>query len=165
MSIAFVQLNDGWNAEPNTPDVGVAVKGEIVSVRFVLNHFVFPKFEEGEEATLMFHGTERYRYGPTNDEGWYKGQCRFSRLAPRWGEFYEVSGDPELQFAPGDWRAHGPSTDDGRHFLFYFRDGTFECVARECTLELPANKAVNTDAQMRPLPSVAPGFVRRLRLR
>jgi len=31
--------------------------------------------------------------------------------------------------------------------------------------KLSPNKAVNADAQMRPLPSVAPGFVRRLPLR
>jgi hypothetical protein len=28
--------------------------------------------------------------GRTNDEGWYLGQCRFSKVAPTWGEFYHV---------------------------------------------------------------------------
>jgi hypothetical protein len=45
----------------------------------------------------------RYRLGNTNDEGWYRGQCRFSKLAPAWGEFYEVEGDPLMDKAPDDW--------------------------------------------------------------
>lgn len=35
----------------------------------------------------------------------------------------------------------------------------------EVLVSLQANKPVNTDAQMRPLPSVAPSLVRRLPLR
>jgi hypothetical protein len=65
-----------------------------------------------------------------NDEGWYLGQCRFSKIAPAWGEFYEVDGDLKLESVPNDWIVVGPeSRTTAKHFLFYLRDQTFECDA------------------------------------
>jgi hypothetical protein len=148
MSVSFVQLNDGWNAEPNAPEQRVFVDGGVVAVRFLLNPFKFSKYQEGDEATLRFMGAERYRLGPTNDEGWRMGQCRFSKLAPAWGEFYEVFGESALLSAPSDWHVVS-GTRAERHFLFYFRDETFECVAQEWSVELPANKSANTDPQLK----------------
>jgi hypothetical protein len=84
-----------------------------------------------DTGVLRFLSCERYRLGPTNDEGWYRGQCRFSKVAPRWGEFYEVSGDLRLQECPDGWVTVGPAHRTLRHFLFYFRDETFECDAAE----------------------------------
>ncbi len=68
---------------------------------------------------------------PTNDEGWWKKQCRFSLSAPDWGEFYEVERDLRSEWLPADsWQLLGPSAvAHSRHFLFYFRDQTFECDA------------------------------------
>jgi len=136
MIASFVQLNDGWNAEPNAPQPRVPVAGADVSVRFLLNAFQFPEFSEGDEAILCFRDIGRYRLGPTNDEGWHMGKCRFSRLAPIWGEFYDVSGSQNLLLAPTDWLLLGANRK-GKHFLFYFRDETFECVARDWSVDLP----------------------------
>jgi hypothetical protein len=63
------------------------------------------------------------------------GQCRFSKLAPGWGEFYLVEGDAELLDAPKDWQSVSPKQDSAKHYLFYFRDETFECSADECVIE------------------------------
>ena len=41
--------------------------------------------------------------GPTGDEGWFRGQCRFSKLAPAWGEFYEIQGDLLLDKLDDEW--------------------------------------------------------------
>lgn len=70
-----------------------------------------------------------WRLGPANDEGWDMGQCRYSKIAPRWGEFYELLGDDDLQPQPSDWIML-PGVGN-RHFLFYLRDHTFECMAGE----------------------------------
>ena len=70
----------------------------------------------------------------SNDEGWYRGQCRFSGIAPAWGEFYEVTGDLKLT-AIDDWRVVDHDQPAGRHFLFYLRDETFECEADGWRLE------------------------------
>ena len=132
----FRQLNEGWNADPNDPDPKVTVNGPDVVVSFRMNLFLFPQFTADDVGQLRFAACQRYRLGATNDEGWYRGQCRFSKLAPQWGEFYEVNGDLRLTKCPDDWVTLGRAQTSSRHFLFYFRDGTFECDASEWTFEV-----------------------------
>lgn len=131
---SFRQLNHGWNAEPNAPYPQLSVVGTSLLLSFDMNPYIFPEFSEDDRGTLEFSECVRYRLGATNDEGWYRGQCRFSKLAPDWGEFYEVSGDLRLDSSPGDWQQLGIITDAHVHYLFYLRDKTFECDALGWTL-------------------------------
>jgi hypothetical protein len=128
MSTHFRKLNEGWNADPNAPDPSVRVTGSRVVLEFTLNAFVFPQFKKEQRGQLVFSEASRYRLGPTNDEGWAMGQCRFGHLA-EWGEFYEVSGDLLLDQVPGGWNFTSTQDPAARHFLFYLRDETFECDA------------------------------------
>lgn len=148
MTTTFVQLNEGWNADPNAPEPSVIVAGPHASLTFYLNAFQFSDFSEGARATLRFKNVQRYRIGPTNDEGWYMGKCRFSRLAPAWGKFYAVSGASELPTAPSDWIANTDAPDawPAKHYLFYFKDETFECMADDWKVELPANRLLQRTA-------------------
>jgi hypothetical protein len=132
----FQQLNHGWNAEPNAPDPRVVVEGANVVVTFLMNPFQFPEFNPEDVGRLRFISCRRYRLGSTNDEGWYRGQCRFSKVAPRWGEFYEVGGDLRLAECPDDWVSVSPEAEGPRHFLFYFRDEEFECDALDWSYEV-----------------------------
>ena len=132
----FRQLNYGWNAEPNAPDPRVVAEGADVVVSFLMNPYLFPQFDVDDVGRLRFTSCRRYRLGSTNDEGWYRGQCRFSKTSPRWGEFYEVGGDLRLAECPNDWVEIGPAGEDTHHFLFYFRDSTFECEATNWSLEV-----------------------------
>lgn len=152
MSTTFLQLNIGWNAEPNAPDPVVTVEGADVLLVFYVNPYLFPEFAEEEVGVLRFVRCERYRYGTTNDEGWRLGQCRFSRLAPEWGEFYNVDGPTDLLIAPGDWQLMGPRGEAAQHYLFYLRDGTFECVAEECIIEPTAENALHRTGVRLPAP-------------
>ncbi len=141
--LTFLKLNQGWNAEPNAPLPEVYVDGNDVVLRFYLNGFQFPDFSEREFGYLRFVNSERYRLGSTNDEGWYRGQCRFDKLAPEWGEFYQVSGDFAGVAEATDWHVlNVTSSKKLRHFLFYFRDDTFECVAMECVVEQRVDNAL-----------------------
>ncbi len=142
MNPSFKQLNVGWNAEPNAPDPVVAIDGCDVLLTFFVNPFRYPEFEEDELGMLRFKDCTRYRLGSTNDEGWYRGQCRFSGLAPEWGEFYLVQGDAMLLDAPTDWKAVCAGGGPRQHFLFYFRDNTFECAARQCVVEPRADNSL-----------------------
>jgi hypothetical protein len=101
MSTRFIKLNDDWNAEPNSPAPAVAPSGNDVVLEFRLNPFQFTQFSEGDCGRLVFRNCWRYRLGGTNDEGWYLGQCRFSKVAPAWGEFYEVLA--RTCCGNGDW--------------------------------------------------------------
>ena len=149
MATQFLKLYDGWNAEPNSPDPRIAFEGNNLVLEFLLNTFRFPKYQDAEMGILRFSDCWRCRLGETNDEGFYRGQCRFTRLAPSWGEFYEVEGDlllnatldPKaffsekfnMQLAPYslDWITLGDEVSPSRHFLFYLRDETFECDAAD----------------------------------
>jgi hypothetical protein len=145
MITTFHKLNEGWNAEPNIPNPFVEVEGEDALLKFCVNPWQFPEFRKDEIGVLRFIGCQRFRLGPTNDEGWYLGQCRFSKLAPGWGEFYLVNGDAELLDAPEDWQTIHSQRKPGKHFLFYFRDDTFECVAERCEIEPSAvNSLIRT---------------------
>lgn len=131
MNTHFVKLNDGWNAEPNAPAPAVTHSGNDLLLEFRLNPFQFKQFSEGDRGRLVFRNCWRYRLGGTNDEGWYLGQCRFSKIVPAWGEFYEVQDDLKLESSP-DWMVLGPEPHvPAKHFLFYLRDQTFECDAED----------------------------------
>jgi len=140
----FQQLNDGWNAEPNAPNPSVTVEGRDVVVTFLMNPFKFPQFSPEDVGRLRFMSCSRYRLGATNDEGWFRGQCRFTRFAPKWGEFYELTGDLRLAECPNDWVGVAPVQDASRHFLFYFRDETFECDATDWSFEVLKAKQSST---------------------
>jgi hypothetical protein len=86
----WTKLNTTFDAEPNAPHPRVVVSGSNVAVRFFLNPFIWDDVEDNDEATLTFHGVLMYRLGSTNDEGFYRGQCRFSNTGIAWGDFYEL---------------------------------------------------------------------------
>ncbi|MBT8457276.1 MAG: hypothetical protein HKO95_01845 [Rhodobacteraceae bacterium] len=125
----FTQLNDGWNADPNGPMPAVAVDGSTLWLRFKPNHFVYPEYENIPHVALSFDRCARFRFTTVNDEGFYRGQCRFTGRAPKWGEFYEVAGDFEAEKRPEPWTEVSPGSEAPRQYLFYFRDECFEAIA------------------------------------
>jgi hypothetical protein len=131
--ITFTQLNHGWNAEPNDPAEAVIVRGDVVELSFVLNSWEF-EAEEGSRAALIFRQCIRWRLGSPNDEGWYRGQCRFDTSTHSWGEFYEIVDPIHAMPEPTDWQIVTAERQQVRHFLFYLRDNTFECFARDWAL-------------------------------
>ena len=130
--LTFRRLNTGWNAEPNAPELTVSVNGATVALSFYLNPYAYDA-EEDEIAQVIFTECSRWRWDATNDEGWFRGKGRFALVAPKWGEFYEIVGvDPTID--DQDWDVISSDRDDGRHFLFYFRDEAIECVAADWRL-------------------------------
>lgn len=152
MKPKFLHLNLGWNAEPNAPEPHLEVQGSDILLRFYVNPFRFEEFKEDELGFLRFVNCARYRLGPTNDEGWYRGQCRFSQFAPEWGEFYEVSGYSDAIDGPTDWDMLKTRTvGEYHHYLFYFRDNTFECVAEGCAIESRADNELERRRKRLPM--------------
>src|SRR5438046_391467 len=94
MTTRFLRLNNDWNAEPNAPEPRVTEVGADLEMTFLLNDFQFKQYHEVDIGTIRFENCWRYRLGATNDEGWYRGQCRFSKLAPKWGELYDSRKRP-----------------------------------------------------------------------
>jgi len=136
MSTVFKQLNTDWNAQPDSSNTRVTVNDNEVVLAFYMNAFQFPEFREDDIGYLRFSNPWRYRVGTVSAEDFYRGTCRFSRLAPAWGEFYEVSGDLLLKKCPDDWTEVGPRTETQKHFLFYFRDEEIEIDAESWMLQV-----------------------------
>lgn len=134
---SFVLLNPDWNAEPNVP-LPRAIPDNLnddVILYFVVTH-AHPRFSREEELGFVrFHDCSRFRFTSVNDHGWYDGQCRFSNVAPEWGAFYEVIGDFRENEEPRPWWQRSVPLHDQRNFLFYFRDETFECSARDWSFD------------------------------
>ena len=104
-------------------------------LRFSLNAFQYPSFTDDDHGVIRFITCSRFRLGGLNEDGWRAGECRYSKIAPAWGEFYELIGPDEVSELPTDW----VELRDGeslRHFLFYFSDQTFECFAADWMFQL-----------------------------
>lgn len=135
MSTKFIRLNDGWSAGPNAPEPSIEVVGRDLLLSFYINTV------DDERGVLRFKNCSRYHMRGTNDHGWYLGQCRFSKIAPAWGEFYELKGDLKLDECRAKWETVSREFTGSRHFLFYFRDETFECDADEWMFEPSSENA------------------------
>lgn len=132
----FEQLNKDWNAEPNAPEVEITVTGNDVVVEFYLNAFQFEAFNEGDKAVLTFRDCLQYRYGSPNDEGFYTfDQSRYKAFGVKWGEFYLVHDSDWKDNFPEPVAVSNQPTDELNHYLFYFRDGAFECIAKDYELK------------------------------
>jgi hypothetical protein len=138
----FKKLNEGWDANPGAPEPCVQFDESGLTLTFSLNAQLNPQFRDYDRGELFFSNCWRYRLGYPNDEGWYKGHCRFRCLAPEWGDFYEVSGDL-LDGGPPDWvLLKTEHSESSRHFVFYFKDETFECDADNWSFKvLPVSDA------------------------
>ncbi|RWD53127.1 MAG: hypothetical protein E5V89_26620 [Mesorhizobium sp.] len=125
--LTFRHLSLDWNAEPSAPDVELHIEGNSARLSFLMN----PAADGAklrEMGTLHFVGCSRIRWDASGDHAWFNGQ-----QAPKWGEFYEVTGDSRA-VSEDDWDVLAPDGPDSRHFLLCFRDDTIEVVANDWSL-------------------------------
>ena len=133
LAMRWTKLNTTFDADPNSPRPRVTVAGDRVTIEFFLNSFIWNDVQPDDKATLTFTGAFVYRLGSTNDEGFYRGQCRFSESGIGWGDFYELHDSRWQQGFPADkvvLAVPGVVPTGMKHYLYYFRDETFECVAQ-----------------------------------
>lgn len=129
-------LTEDWNADPNAPEVKLTIEGSSVTLDFFVNHFIYDKFKEGDKAKLTFPNCLKYSFSSMNDEGYYRGQYRYKYSDLPWGEFYRLDTNWETDF-PVRHIALTDITDKEKlsHYIFFFKDNTFECVAENYQLE------------------------------
>ena len=127
----YSKLNKNWNADPNAPEPVITRTDDGIALEFGLNAFVFDYIEEGDSGRLVFVNVNRFSLGPTNDEGYFRGQFRYNNDQLPWGEFYELFESNWQDNFPNDKELILPISDleEPRHFIFFFRSNTFECVA------------------------------------
>lgn len=130
----FIKHNIGWDAEPNAPmpEIKLINNNSKLSLSFYLNSFIYPNIDEESTGVIDFINCYKYRIGPTNDEGFYKGQCRFYKTGIPWGNFYEIKNSTWKKDFPKDEIILDKTLKNIKnlnHYLFYFRDETFECIS------------------------------------
>lgn len=132
--MTYTQINTDWNADPNAPEVRLTVDNNSVTLEFYLNYFLFERFHEGDKAKLTFNKCYKYTFNGMNDEGYFQGQYRYKENQLPWGEFYKVETDWEKDFPLKHEVLNGKS-DERNHYIFFFKDNTFECVAEDFKIE------------------------------
>jgi hypothetical protein len=134
-------LTKDWNAAPNAPEVQLSVKGSSVTLDFYVNYYIFDKFKEDDKARLTFTNCLKYSFNSMNEEGYYMGQYRYKYSDLPWGEFYKLNTNWETDF-PIEHIALADLTDKEKlsHYIFFFKDNTFECVAENFQLEFYNDK-------------------------
>lgn len=83
---------------------------------------------EKDIGILEFNNCYKYRLSPNNDEG----QCRFLNTDIELGNFYEIIHSNWINDFPTDGIIIDNTLKGNQalqHYLFYFRDETFECIA------------------------------------
>ncbi len=127
----YIKLNKNWNAEPNTPEPSLSKTENDIKLTFALNPFIFPHIDENDKGALEFVNVYAYRLGPPNNEGYLQRQFRYKNDQLPWGEFYElIDSNWKIDF-PEDEIILNDSVSKNklRHFIFFLRDETFECLA------------------------------------
>ena len=72
-----------------------------------------------------------------NDEGYYRGQYRFKPSILPWGEFYRLDTNWKIDFPDNSITLIKiPNEKKQKHYIFFFKDNTFECVAEGYQLTL-----------------------------
>jgi hypothetical protein len=130
----FIKLNEGWDADPNDPVPKVEIDRQLskIILSFGVNYFIHDNVTEDDVGILEFFDCYKYRLGSTNDHGFYLGQCRFSNTGIVWGDFYNMKESNWEQDFPKDEiivDVNLKKSLNNKHYLFYFRDQTFECIA------------------------------------
>ncbi len=128
----YKKLNIDWNAEPNAPEVKLQENGADLKLEFFLNPFVFDDVDEDDKGELVFKDCHKYSFNSCNDEGYFRGQYRYNNNELPWGEFYEIEHDWTKDFHPDPKILNQGIEQKGlKHFIFFLRDNTLECIARK----------------------------------
>lgn len=132
MSFKYKRLNIGWNAQPNAPEVELKTESNNLILTFYLNPYIYKNVNEYDKGKLTFKNCFKYSFNDCNDEGYFLEQYRYKNEILSWGNFYELLHDWENDFHP-DYKCLNSEVDKGkmRHFIFFFRDNTLECIAED----------------------------------
>ena len=137
--IYYVRITTNWNAHSVSPEIELQLQGLNLLMTIFLNAYVFDGFEEGDKANILFKNCSKYSLNICNDEGYYYGQYRTNPSELPWGEFYEIKSGLDREF-PEPIVNLTMDNSNKRHFIFFFKDETFECLAEDFQVEFISKK-------------------------
>ena len=139
--IDYIQITKDWNADPVSPEIKLKVDGIDLIMDIYLNHFQFDKYQEGDKVKIRFKNCAEYSLNTCNDEGFYYGQYRIKPTELEWGEFYEIKSRLDRKL-PNSIKKIQNDNLDRKHFIFFFKDETFECLASDYYLDFYNEKVL-----------------------
>lgn len=132
--VELIKLNKNYQSDPNTAYPGIKIDRKSLILSFELNYFAFD-FKEDQMGEIIFNNCYSYRLGGPNDEGFYLNQNKFwnknnfSDL--QWDCFYEVKNTPKIYLEK--FKVINPEIGVSKiklnHYVFFMKEGTFECLA------------------------------------
>jgi len=140
--IDYIKITKDWNADPVSPEVQLKVDGIDLIMDIYLNHFQFDKYQEGDKVKIRFKNCAEYSLDTCNDEGFYYGQYRIKPTELEWGEFYEIKNGL-VRKLPEPINIIQNDNLDRKHFIFFFKDETFECLASDYYLDFYNENVLN----------------------
>tara|TARA_R110002012_G_scaffold6480_7_gene30056 strand:- start:140951 stop:141769 length:819 start_codon:yes stop_codon:yes gene_type:complete len=151
--IDYFRITGDWNADPVSPEIHLEIDKNNLTMEIFVNHLVFDDFEKADKAKITFKNCSIYSLNGCNDEGYYYGQYRINSNELPWGEFYEIKSGIDRKFPEPITRIND-ELEGKRHYIFFFKDETFECLADHFKLELHdekgTQKKLNYSYKLRP---------------
>ncbi|TDR25837.1 hypothetical protein [Flavobacterium cheniae] len=132
--IEYIQLTTNWNADPVLPKIELKIDQTELIMDIYLNYYVFDNFKKGDKVKIRFKNCTLYSLNTCNDEGYYYGQYRTNPSELPWGEFYEIISGLDKNM-PNPIEIIVNNNSEKKHFIFFFKDETFECLASDHELE------------------------------
>jgi hypothetical protein len=125
------KINTNWGADPDSPKPELWSGDGTVKLTFCLNSLIFDHIEEGDKGMLEFTSVYAYRLGPTNDKAFDSEQLRnINNQAPEDGFYELIDSNRNKDFSIDKMIVNEAiSKKELRHFILFFRDQSFECIA------------------------------------
>ena len=129
----YIKGNKNWSAAESEIEPIVSVEENRVDLKFNLSHLQFSHIDEGDKGILKFQEVYAYNLEPISQEEYAQGKFRFKNEELPWGKFYELPNS--------NWRNDFPASKvivneslkatKLKHFIFFFPNHIFECLAAE----------------------------------
>lgn len=139
--IDYIQITKDWNADPVSPEIELKEDGIDLIMNIYLNLFQFDHYQEGDKVKIRFKNCAEYSLNTCNEEGFYYGQYRIKPTELEWGEFYEIKSGLDRKL-PNPVKRIQNDNSDRKHFIFFFKDETFECIASDYRLDFYNEKVL-----------------------
>lgn len=129
----YQKLNKNWNAEPLAPELTIAKTENCLELTFSLDSAAYQHIDAGDTGTHAFVDVYAYRLAAADEAAYKQGQYRFKNEELPWGPFYELVNSQWKKDFPSDKLIVNESAkkDKLRHFIFFFKENVFECLASE----------------------------------
>nr|WP_299382190.1 hypothetical protein [Allomuricauda sp.] len=129
----YVKLNFDFDAEPNAPSPDISINDSTLILKFLLNPFLWDNVEDDEQAELHFYDVLKYRLGGPGSDN-FSDFRYYDEGIDNYG-FYHLKNSYWTKDFPLDEKvvSEEPNSENGvfKHYVFFFRDNTFECIAED----------------------------------